>query len=154
MKTVCYSLLAVITLAVLSGCNSVNTVEPANPKAEPNLIAIKKVETDPALARKVSVVDVNEGSRGDLLFVQVQLENENYGPEDFNYQFTWIEQDGFEVQSPPAIWKSGVILGRESIYLQNIAPNPRVVDFRLKLLARETYNATVGQGTRPRGRSY
>ncbi|WP_309384064.1 YcfL family protein [Cerasicoccus frondis] len=150
MKRVCYSLLAVTFLAVLAGCNSVNTVEPANPKAEPNLIAIKKVETDPALARKVEVVDVNEGQRGDLMFVQVQVENQNYGPEDFNYQFTWIEADGFEVQSPPALWKSGFILGREKIFLTSIAPNPRVVDFRLKLLARETYNATVGQSSRPK----
>ena len=117
MKRVCSSLLALIFLAVLGGCNSVNTVEPANPQATPNLIAIKKVETDPALGRKVSVLDVNEGKRGDLMFVQVQLENLNYGPEDFNYQFSWIEQDGFEVQSPPALWKSGFILGREKIFL-------------------------------------
>ncbi|GHC03352.1 YcfL family protein [Cerasicoccus arenae] len=150
MKRDCYSLLALVLIAFLAGCDSVNTVEPANPKAEPNLIAIQKVETDPALARKVSVQNVNEGKAGDLIRVQVELENMNYGPEDFNYQFTWVEKDGFEVQSPPALWKPGFILGRERIYLSGIAPNPRVVDFRLKLLARETYNATVGGGHGPR----
>jgi len=129
---------------LLAGCDSVNTVEPAAPKAEPNLIAIKKVETDPALAQKVSVIHVNEGNQGDLLRVQVELENQNYGPEDFNYQFTWIEKDGFQGDTPPPLWKPGFILGREHIYLSAIAPNPRVVDFRLKLLSRETYNATVG----------
>lgn len=130
-------------LAILAGCNSVNTVEPANPKAQPNLIAIKKVETDPALARKVSVIDVNEGMAGDLMRIQVQLENLNYGPEDFNYQFTWIDKDGFEAQSASQ-WYAKTIMGRETIFIPAIAPNPNVVDFRLKLLARETYNRTVG----------
>jgi len=148
MKNHCYSILFLAILALLAGCDSVNTVEPAQPKAEPNLIAIKKVETDPALERKVSVVNVNEGKQDDLIRVQVELENLNYGPEDFNYQFSWIEQDGFVVETPPALWKPGFILGRERIYLSAIAPNPRVVDFRLKLLSRETYNATVGGGSR------
>lgn len=148
MKSHCYSFLFCTVIALLAGCNSVNTVEPAEPRAEPNLVAIKKVETDPALANKVAVVNVNEGQRGDLLRVQVELENLNYGPEDFNYQFTWIEQDGFQVETPPPLWKPGFILGRERVYLTGVAPNPRVVDFRIKLLSRETYDTTIGSGTR------
>lgn len=150
MKSHCYSLFLCALLALLAGCNSVNTVEPAEPRAEPNLISIKKVETDPALARKVSVVNVNESMKGDLMRVQVELENLNYGPEDFNYQFTWIEQDGFQVDTPPPLWKPGFILGRENVYLTGIAPNPRVVDFRIKLLARETYDSTIGGARGPR----
>jgi len=125
----------------LAGCNSVNTVERANPQAEPNLIAIKKVVTDPVLADIVEVVDVNEGvASGDLLKIQVELQNTTYAMQQYNYQFTWIEKDGFVVQSPVSPWRPGQVQGRETVYITAIAPNPRVVDFQVKLLARSSYN--------------
>lgn len=140
-----------ITLAaslLLTACQSVNTVERAEPLATPDPVAIRKVITDPALRYKVSVVNVIQGTAsGDLLRIQVQLENLTYGYQLFNYQFVWIDKDGFQITSPTPIWRAGQIEGRETIYLTAIAPNPNVVDFQVKLLDRVTYDQTVGRGS-------
>ena len=146
MKSALLSLSSLFFL-ILAGCNSVNTVERAEPLAQPNLIAIKKVITDPELRDKVSVVNVIEGTvSGDLLKIQVQLENLTYAYQLFNYQFVWIDKNGFQVTSPPPLWKPGQIEGRETIYLSAVTPMPSVVDFQMKLLARTTYDQTIGGG--------
>lgn len=120
---------------LLSACSdSVNTVERAEPLSSPDMIADKRVATDPGLGRKVRVLGVNQGSAGNLLRIQVEVENMTYSPQSFNYEFSWIDQDGFLVTSPAPIWKSMQVNGRERNFLSAIAPNPRVTDFRLNLL--------------------
>lgn len=136
-----------LSFLLLASCSSVNTVERAEPLATPDPIAIKKVITDPALDDIVSVVNVIQGTvSGDLLKVQVQIENLTYAYQLFNYQFVWIDKNGFQVTSPTPLWKPGQIEGRETQYLTAVAPKPSVVDFQVKLLARITYDETVGAG--------
>lgn len=130
------SISAVLCAAfLLSACsNSINTVERADSLATPDRIADKRVVTDPSLGRKVRTLAVNQGATGDLMRIQVEVENLTYSPQKFNYQFSWIDQDGFQITSPAPIWKSAQINGRERLFLSAIAPNPRAVDFRLNLL--------------------
>lgn len=140
-------LLIPCSLLFLAGCSSINTVERAEPLSQPDPIAIKKVITDPALRDKVSVVNVIQGTvSGDLLKIQVQVENLTYAYQLFNYQFVWIDKNGFQVTSPTPLWRPGQIEGRETLYLTAVAPKPSVVDFQMKLLARTTYDETVGGG--------
>lgn len=135
MKAILSISVVLCSAFLLSACsNSVNTVERADALASPDMIADKRVVTDPSLGRKVSIVGVNQGATGNLLRIQVEVENKTYSPQSFNYQFSWIDQDGFEVTSPAPIWKSAQVNGRERTFLSAIAPNPRVVDFRLNLL--------------------
>lgn len=148
MKKIGFFSLLPLAFCIFPACSSVNTVERAEPLAQPDPVAIKKVVTDPALRDKVSVVNVIEGTAsGDLLKVQVQVENLTYAYQLFNYQFIWIDKNGFQVTSPAPIWKPGQIEGRETLYLTAIAPRPSVVDFQMKLLARQTYDETVGRAS-------
>lgn len=135
MKTFLSISAALCAAFLLSACsNSVNTVERADPLATPDRIADKRVVTDPSLGRRVRVLGVNQGATGDLMRVQVEVENLTYSPHNFNYQFTWIDQDGFQVTSPAPTWKNAQVNGRERLFLSAIAPTPRAVDFRLNLL--------------------
>ncbi len=145
-----FGALVVLSALILSGCKSVNVVERAEPLATPNVIADRRVESDPALARKVSVVQVVESSTGDLMRVQVALFNKTYDYAPFNYQFVWIEEDGMAVTSPTPIWRPGQINGRETIYVSSVAPTPRAVDFQLKLLDRESFNKIQAPARRRR----
>lgn len=153
MKHIILSLSA-LSFLLFASCSSVNTVERAEPLATPDPIAIKKVITDPALKDKADVVNVIQGTvSDDLLKIQVQVENLTYDYQDFNYQFVWIDKNGFQVTSPTPIWRPVQIAGRQTKYLTAIAPNPNVVDFQVNLLSRETYNNTVGAGkTGPAGK--
>lgn len=118
-----------------SGCTTVNTVERADPLATPSYIQDKRVITDQSLAKTVRVLSVNQTTvSGDLLKVQVTVENARTRVRTFNYRFEWYDRDGMLVQTPSSTWKSRRIEGKETLSISDVAPNPRVVDFVLKIM--------------------
>ena len=119
----------------LTGCaSSVNTVQRANPQATPSYVADQRVITDSTLARKLATVSVNEAKvSGNLLKIQVTLENLSSRPQAFTYKFDWIADDGMELSGPTGGWKQIQLEGREVRAISSIATNPRAVDFRLKV---------------------
>lgn len=126
--------LAALALA-LGGCaTSVNTVTRAQPEATPDFVNDKRVVTDQSLARKLTVVSVNQGkASGDLLKVQATLRNNSSKPQAFAYKFDFIADDGMELSSPTGGWKQIQLEGKEERSVAAIATSPRAVDFRLKL---------------------
>ena len=127
---------AALAAALLaSGCaHSVNTVSRAQPQATPNYVADQRVITDSTLGRKVAIVQVNDGKvSGNLLKVQVTLENRSSKPQAFTYKFDWIGQDGMELSGPTGGWKQIQLEGREVRAVSATATSPNAVDFRLKL---------------------
>jgi uncharacterized protein YcfL len=130
-------ILPVLALAALglTGCaTSVNTVQRANPQATPSYVSDQRVITDTTLARKLSTVSVNEAKvSGNLLKIQVTLENNSSKPQSFIYKFDWIADDGMELSGPTGGWKQVQLEGREVRAVSAIATSPRAVDFRLKV---------------------
>ncbi len=129
-------LLATTALALLgSGCaTSVNTVSRAEPQASPSYVADQRVITDSSLGRKVAIVSVNEAKvSGDLLKIQVTLENRSSKRQAFTYKFDWVANDGMELSAPSGGWKQIQLEGRETRAVSAIATSPKAVDFRLKL---------------------
>ncbi len=127
--------LAAGLLAVLPGCaTNVNTVERAQSQATTNYIADKRVVTDNTLARTVRVNAVNEGTvSGNLLKIQVEVENLKNDLRSVRYKFEWIDKDGMAVSGPTEGWRVLQLQGRETQYISSVAVSPRAVDFRLKL---------------------
>jgi uncharacterized protein YcfL len=129
------AILAATALLILTaGCQqTVNTVQRAEPQARPAVIQDKRVVTDRSLAETVQVVNVIETVvSGDLRKVQVTVTNNRSVARNFNYRFEWYDQDGMLVRTPGP-WKNQRIQGRETVPLSDVAPNPRAVDFILKL---------------------
>ena len=94
----------------------------------------QRVITDTTLGRKLGIVSVNDAKvSGDMLKVQVTLENKSSKPQAFTYKFDWIADDGMELSSPTGGWKQIQLEGREVRAVSAVATNPRAVDFRLKL---------------------
>ena len=123
-------------LALLgSGCaTSVNTVSRSESQATPSYVADQRVITDSSLGRKVAIVSVNEAKvSGDLLKIQVTLENRSTKPQAFTYKFDWIAADGMELSAPTGGWKQIQLEGRETRAVAAVATSPKAVDFRLKL---------------------
>ena len=129
------SLFAVASLVALTGCaTNVNTVERAQPQATPNYIADKRVVTDNTLARTVRVNSVNQATvSGNLLKVQVTLENLKNNARTVRYKFEWVDDSGMAVGSPNESWKTLIIQGRETTTVSTVAINPRAVDFVFKM---------------------
>ncbi len=127
---------AALAAALLAtGCaTSVNTVSRAQPQATPNYVADQRVITDSTLGRKVGIVSVNDAKvSGNLLKVQVTLENKSSKPQAFTYKFDWVGQDGMELSGPAGGWKQIQLEGREVRAVSAIATSPNAVDFRMKL---------------------
>jgi uncharacterized protein YcfL len=132
-------LLALATLATAalfaSGCaTSVNTVSRAEPTALPNFVNDQRVITDASLGRRVAIVSVNEAKvSGDLLQIQVTLQNRSSRPQAITYKFDWIKTDGMQLSSPTGGWKQVQLEGKEQRAISAIATSPTATDFILKL---------------------
>lgn len=127
-----FAALTALALLVTGCATSVNTVSRAEPQASPNYVNDKRVLTDASLTRKLGIVSVNDGAvSGNLLRVQVTLENKSSRPQAFTYKFTWIGQDGTELSAPTGGWKQIQLQGRETRAVSAIATSPSAVDFRL-----------------------
>lgn len=127
---------ALAALALLAGgcASSVNTVTRAEPQASPNYVNDQRVITDSTLGRKLGIVSVNDAKvSGDILKVQVTLENKSSKPQAFTYKFAWIADDGMELSAPTSGWRQIQLQGREIRAVSATATSPRAADFRLSL---------------------
>lgn len=131
------SLCLVTSLVCLTGCSTVNTVERAEPLAQKQMTADKRIITDASLNRHVNVVGINETtiSTG-FAKVQVELLNKTSSPYSFRYHFEWFDGQGMLVPSPTSSWIDRRIQAKETMSILSIAPTETAKDFRLKLISK------------------
>jgi len=123
-------------LLAVSGCKtSMNSVENAQKEGQRQMVSDSRVITDGSLAKKVSIVGVNQTmTPGGLLKVQVELLNKTRSYQAFNYRFEWFDASGMQMNSlSPAVIGS-TIEGKESKFISAVAPTSACKDFRLKLV--------------------
>ncbi|MGA1204923.1 MAG: YcfL family protein [Opitutales bacterium] len=133
------SFIITFTLAMLipflSGCTStVNTVSRANQVGVPNVVRDERILTDFELGKAITIVQVAEATvSGNLAKVQVRLQSNRSRPQTINYAFEWFDLDGMQVAASSSGWKALRFQGKEEKTISSIAPNPKAVDFTLKL---------------------
>lgn len=137
MKTKPFLLIAAIAIiAGSSGCDTVNTVQRAQPIGQRQMIADKRIITDASLNRIARIVGINETTGpGGFVKVQVELLNVSSDPQSFSYKFEWLDLNGMQVNTPTSTFIPRQIEARESIFISSIAPSANAKDFRLKLIA-------------------
>lgn len=119
---------------LLAACSSpVNTIEPAEQRATPMIVDSRVDIFDNSLAKRLSLVAVNEAQAGDLLQVQATFRNRQVKARPFAYQFQWVQQNGMVVTSPEPVWQTATVEGGQTVSVSATAPKPSVVDFRLSL---------------------
>ncbi|MDD5139916.1 MAG: YcfL family protein [Verrucomicrobiales bacterium] len=138
-KQILLALLAagsVAGLLAVSGCKtSVNSVENAQKEGQRQMVSDSRVITDGSLAKKVSIVGVNQTmTPGGLLKVQVELLNKTRSYQAFNYRFEWFDASGMQMNSLSTAVIGSTIEGKESKFISAVAPTSACKDFRLKLV--------------------
>lgn len=83
------------------------------------------------LAANLSIADTKTGYVGDLLKVQVEVDNESGSALSFQYKFKWIDKSGFEVAIDGRPWQPITITPHENKIVQGIAPNSTVNSFKV-----------------------
>ena len=125
----------VVSLLGLTGCTTVNTVENAQKEGQRQMVTDLRAVTDASLARKVSIVGVNQAmTPGGLLKVQVELLNRTRSLQRFNYRFEWFDANGMQVNNVISAVIPDQIEGKESKMISSIAPSPSCKDFRVKFI--------------------
>jgi len=123
------------SLLGLAGCTTVNTVENAQKEGQRQMVTDLRAVTDASLARKVSIVGVNQAmTPGGLLKVQVELLNRTRSLQRFNYRFEWFDANGMQVNNVISAVIPDQIEGMESKMISSIAPSPSCKDFRVKFI--------------------
>ena len=119
----------------MTGCTTVNTVENAQKEGQRQMVTDVRAITDGSLARKVSIVGVNQAmTPGGLLRIQVELENRTRSLQRFNYRFEWFDANGMQVNNVISALIPDQIEGKESKMISSIAPSPSCKDFRVKFV--------------------
>jgi uncharacterized protein YcfL len=123
-------------LLAVSGCkSSVNSVENAQKTGQRQMISDQRVITDRGLAKKVSIVGVNQVTTpGGFLKVQIELLNTTRSPQRFSYRFEWFDATGMLISSPAAPAFPDQIDGGEDKFITGQSPTPVCKDFRVKFL--------------------
>jgi uncharacterized protein YcfL len=127
---------AVLIILGLSACRTVNMAEPAVPTVPRQMVNDQRITTDRSLDFSARIVGINQAvvGSGDLLKIQVELENNSRTRRHFNYKFEWFDQNAMLIQAPAAVWIPKEIEARETIDISAVAPNPQAKDFRLKII--------------------
>jgi len=136
MKPTLYLYLGLPLVLGLTACRTVNTTERASPTVTRQMVNDQRIITDRSLDFGARVVSVNQASvgGGDLVKVQVEIQNNSRQHKRFNYKFEWFDQNAMLIQVPAPVWFPKEIEGRETIDISAVAPNPQAKDFRLKLI--------------------
>jgi uncharacterized protein YcfL len=136
MKTRILLPLAGVALLAVAGCRtSMNSVENAQKEGQRQMVSDARVVTDGSLARKVSIVGVNQSmTPGGLLKVQIELLNQKYSLKRFSYRFEWFDANGMLIENVVSATVPDQIEGGESKFITSVAPTPACKDFRVKFI--------------------
>ncbi|MFJ4607956.1 DUF1425 domain-containing protein [Pseudomonas atacamensis] len=116
-------IIAVAALALLSGCAT-------PPPPEPGSAASKVVAMGPQ--KHIVVGAMRVARENGFMTVNVQLSNTLNSNKIFYYRFAWLGAEGFPV-AEEEVWKSQMMYGAQTSFIQAIAPTPKAVDFRLEI---------------------
>lgn len=122
-----FVLSGLLSLALLAGCKTVNSVD-IHESGQYNWI-----KTDSQLSDMAWVQHAIKERQGDLLHVQLQIHNTTSSDAKFKYRFVWLNANGFTVETPLTTWEQRIILARQTLTLDGVAPDSSVTDCRVEM---------------------
>ena len=137
MKTPSLLLVACAAAATLSltGCTTVNTIEPAQTTAQREMLSDKRVITDGSLGRRIKFLGVNTATGvGGFLKIQIEVLNTSRSRQSFTYRVEWFDENGMIIAQPTRTALPQSLEGKETASITATAPTDRAKDFRIKFL--------------------
>ncbi|MFD1259578.1 YcfL family protein [Entomomonas asaccharolytica] len=105
----------VMAMLMLAGCSN----------KHPNVVEMGKV-------KHIEVIEAQKSRQNGFLVIKVAVENTSRYNQNINYRFQWLDDQGYPVGNEET-WKSKLIYGKQSTYINSIAPVMQAVDFRIEL---------------------
>jgi uncharacterized protein YcfL len=123
--------LAVLVLA-LAGCATSGIEAIGKPTGDPQFAKHLVVHNE-TLAGKIIITKMNTRFTGDLLEVDVVLSNLSSSDKSVQYQFSWFDENDFEVEQGSRPWVPITLHGNASVSLQAVAPNASVKTYKINI---------------------
>lgn len=108
-------LITLIAAIIIAGCSS----------QHPNVVEMGKV-------KNIEVNEIQKSRTNGFMVVKVAVNNTSSSNQKINYRFQWLDDQGFPV-STDEVWKSKLIYGEQSTFINSIAPVMQAVDFRIEI---------------------
>jgi uncharacterized protein YcfL len=140
MKTfISQKLLLVALLAGMFGMSActttTNTVEPAQPVAQRQMLSDKRVVTDSSLNNSCRILGVNAATGpGGFLKIQVDVQNFTKSRKRFSYRVEWFDENGMFINLPTMTAIPRSLEGKETAAITATAPTDRAKDFRIHFI--------------------
>ena len=127
------SVAAGMVILLQSGCDTVNTLEPAQPVAQRQMLADKRVITDTSLYGHVRILGVNTATGvAGFLKIQVEVQNLSSFAQSFTYRVEWFDENGMIINLPTMSAIPRTLEGKETAAITATAPTDRAKDFRIQ----------------------
>lgn len=130
------NLLTLVLSFCIIGCstNPVHQTTKKDPSDSSDLPELKRVYMDSSLSKNLEVVSVNQATaNGDLLKIQVNLQNLTKSSLNLNYKVEWMDEAGIVINDSSAVWMPLYVRGAESVAVQSVSSSPMAKNFWLKL---------------------
>ncbi len=112
----------ILAALLLAGCQTQQT----------KTVAYPQIQFAPGTPSNFKIQNIADGrTPGDLLRVSIIGQSSSSSLNTLYYRFTWLDQNGFEVQSLTSRWEKLVIPGRDPVTINRIATSPKAVDYRV-----------------------
>ena len=125
MKPQIWALLTLSLLVLLGGCSRREVAVMDSRK-----IPTPKIEGD---VEGLAIKRYHVEHDGDLLSVQVEMENQRASEVKFQYRYLWFDNQGRLFEMPNSRWLSKSVAGKDTVILPGVAPYNGISDYVLKI---------------------
>jgi uncharacterized protein YcfL len=95
--------------------------------------AAKNEIIDHTFNNAIEVTQVDGTMVGNLYSGTVVVTNTSSSTEEFQYQFTWYDENDRELEIDSHGWSPAIVYGKDQKTLSNVAPNPEAAKFRVSI---------------------
>ncbi len=135
------ALIALPVLVLLSGCRSTTSgIEGSSTVMMDTDGGYQYSEyvvvNNPKVARGLQIATLSQEFVGDILRAQVTIVSKYSKTQQYQYRFSWFNENGVELDAGARHWIPFQMYGNETKTLQGVAPNPSARQFKINLRTR------------------
>lgn len=124
---------ALAATTVFTACSSTSGMVATHQSTADPQFAKHLVIHNSALEGDIIISDMKMRRTGGLLEVQVELTNLTGSDQNVQYQFSWFDEDNFEIDKDGRAWTAVLIHGNGKVTMDAVAANPKVSTYKLNV---------------------
>lgn len=134
-------IIALPLMICFSGCSSTSGIEGSSAIMDEGSGDIQHskyvIVNNPKVARGLQIVDMVSKYVGDMLMANITFVSKYSDTEQYQYKFSWFDEDGIELDPESNTWIPFIMYGNETKTIQGVSPNPLARQFKINVRTRD-----------------